>query len=66
MTVERGAVDHGPFGKIAHREGLEALLANQRNQRFLQEVMGAPDVQVGLCFVRHLSLPVAYAAKDQY
>src|SRR5579859_1485472 len=51
MTVERGSVDHGPFGNIAHREGIEPFLGNQFNHRFLQEFMGAPNAQVGLFYV---------------
>jgi hypothetical protein len=44
----------------------QPFLCNQFNHRCLQEVMGAPDAQVGLCFVRHFSLRVAYVTKDQH
>jgi hypothetical protein len=37
MAVERGPIDHSPFGNIAHRDGLEPFLGNQFNHRFLQE-----------------------------
>jgi len=35
MAVERGSVDHGPFGNIAHGDGIEPLLGNQFNHCFL-------------------------------
>ena len=52
MAVERGSVDHGTFGNIAHRDSIEPFLCNQFNHRFLQELMGAPNAQVCLFFVR--------------
>jgi hypothetical protein len=66
MAVERGSVDHGTFGNIAHRESIEPFLCDQFNHRFLQEFVGAPNAQVGLYFVRHISLFVAYVTKDKY
>jgi hypothetical protein len=59
MAVERAPVDHSPFGNIAYRDGLEPFLANQFNHRFLQVVMGTPNAQVDLFFVRHIALFVA-------
>jgi hypothetical protein len=39
---------------------------NRFDRRFLQEFLGALNAQVGLFFVRHVSLCVAYVTKDHH
>ena len=45
---------------------IDPFLGHQFAHRFLQEAMSVPNAHVGLFFVRHIFLCVAYITKDKY
>src|SRR5215471_11751257 len=59
MAIEGRPADHGAFGDLSDRNGVEAPLFNQRDQRLSQEFLCAPYPQIA-GVVRHFAPPVTY------